>query len=242
MTTSSVSTYGTHVVSPPRADGRSAIEARISALVARPVFWILLFLFILSFPISRSLARPLPQPPKLRLAVPAFELTDQRGQPFGSNDLEGKVYAVDFIYTSCGGPCPRLTKTMERIQKRTKNLGTALQLVTFTVDPENDTPEKLTEYSRGYHVNPTRWHFLTGPEKEIERVVVKGFKSAISKEEMGVGHSERILLVDGDANIRGIYDSDDDGVATLIRDADVLLNLRDWGPGAPPVVQQSLPR
>ena len=125
-----------------------------------------------------------------------------------------------------------MTKTMERIQKRTKNLGTSFQLLTITVDPENDTPEKLAEYMRGYHVNPTRWSFLTGSEKDIERIVVKGFKSAMSKEEAAVGHSERILLVDGDGAIRGIYDSDDpDSIAGLIRDADVLLNLRDWGPG-----------
>jgi protein SCO1/2 len=220
------------VVSPPRAEGRPALEARISALVARPAFWLLLLLAIAAFPLGRSIARPLPEPPKMRLAVPAWELVNQRGQPFGSKDLEGKVYVVDFIYTSCGGPCPRMTRTMERIQKRTKNLGTSFQLVTITVDPENDTPEKLAEYTRGYHVNPTRWSFLTGSEKDIERIVVKGFKSAMSKEEAAVGHSERLLLVDGEGAIRGVYDSDDpDGVATLIRDADVLLNLRDWGPG-----------
>ncbi len=207
----------------------STFESRLSALVARPLFWALLILLILSFPIGRSLSRPLPTPPKLRMPITAFELTNQRGEKFGSRDLAGKVYAVDFIYTSCGGPCPRLTKTMERIQKRTKNLGTAFQLVTFTVDPENDTPEKLAEYGRPYHVNQTRWNFLTGSEADVERVVVKGFKSAMTKEEAARGHSERILLVDGDGNLRGIYDSDDDGVATLIRDADVLLNLRDWG-------------
>lgn len=190
---------------------------------------------MLVFPLFRTFTRPLPKPPSLRLPVAAFELTNQRGQKFGSADLRGKVYVVDFIYTSCGGPCPRMTKTMERIQKRTKNLGTAFQLLTITVDPENDTPEKLAEYARGYHVNPTRWNFLTGTEADIQRIVVKGFKSAMTKEEAAMGHSERLLLVDGDGAIRGIYDSDtDDGVASLIRDADVLLNLRDWGTGSQP--------
>ncbi|MEZ4307451.1 MAG: SCO family protein [Polyangiaceae bacterium] len=213
-----------------QAAERSALEARVSSLVARPVFWVVLLLAILSFPLSRAFLRPLPKPPSLRLPVPAFELVNQRGQKFGSADLAGKVYVVDFIYTSCGGPCPRMTKVMERIQKRTKNLGTAFQLVTITVDPENDTPEKLAEYTHGYHVNPTRWSFLTGTEADIQRIVVKGFKSAMSKEEAQVGHSERLLLVDGDGAIRGIYDSDDDdSIASLIRDADILLNLRDWG-------------
>lgn len=210
------------------------MEARISALVARPIFWVVFVVLIIAFPIARSLTRALPTLPAMRLPVPAFELVNQRGKPFGSQDLAGKVYVADFIFTTCGGPCPRLTKAMERIQKRTKNLGTTLQLVTITVDPENDTPERLAEYTRGYHVNPTRWTFLTGSVPDVERTVVKGFKLAMGKEAEGMGmfHSERLVLVDGDGNIRGLYEADADGIASLIRDADVLINLRDWGPGA----------
>ena len=86
-------------------------------------------------------------------------------------------------------------------------------------------------------MNPTRWSFLTGSLANVETTVIKGFKIAMGKEEVGEGlfsifHGERLVLVDGDANIRGFYEADDDGVATLIRDADVLLNLRDWGPGS----------
>ena len=222
----------------PEVGERSPLEARIAALVARPWFWALLLILIVAFPVGRSLARPLPQPPKMRLALPAYELQNQRGERFGSKDLEGKVYVADFIFTSCPSVCPKLTKTMERIQNRTKNLGTALQLVSFTVDPENDTPAKMAEFSRRYHVNPTRWSFLTGSLGTVETTVIKGFKIAMGKEDVGEGlfsifHGERLVLVDGDSNIRGYYEADDDGVATLIRDADVLLNVRDWGPGTP---------
>ncbi len=222
----------------PKLRERSPLEARIAALVARPWFWALLLIVIVAFPLGRSLARPLPQPPKMRLALPAYELSNLRGEKFGSKDLEGKVYVADFIFTSCPSVCPKLTKTMERIQNRTKNLGTSLQLVSFTVDPENDSPEKLAAFARHYHVNPTRWSFLTGSLASVEATVIKGFKISMGKEEVGEGlfsifHGERLVLVDGDANIRGFYEADDDGVATLIRDADVLLNVRDWGPGAP---------
>ena len=222
----------------PEVGERSPLEARIAALVARPWFWALLLIVIVAFPLGRSLARPMPQPPKMRLALPAYELSNLRGEKFGSKDLEGKVYVADFIFTTCPSVCPKLTKTMERIQNRTKNLGTSLQLVSFTVDPENDTPEKLAAFARQYHVNPTRWSFLTGSLANVETTVIKGFKIAMGKEEVGEGlfsifHGERLVLVDGDANIRGFYEADDDGVATLIRDADVLLNVRDWGPGTP---------
>lgn len=227
------------VVKSPQADGRTPLENRIAALVARPVFWVLLLVAIVAFPIGRSLARPLPQPPRMRLPLPAFEMVNQRGQKFGSEDLRGKVYVADFVFTSCPSVCPKLTKVMERIQKRTKNLGTSFQLVTFTVDPENDTPEKLAAWSRPYHVNPSRWSFLTGSLANVEATVIKGFKIAMGKEPVGEGlfgifHGERLVLVDGDGNIRGYYEADDDGVASLIRDADILLNLRDWGPGSRP--------
>jgi protein SCO1/2 len=221
------------------ADHRSPLEARISALVARPIFWVVLMLAILSFPVGRSLARELPRPPKMRLPLPAFELTNQRGDKFGSENLHGNVYVADFVFTSCPTVCPKLTKTMERIQRRTKNLSTSFQLVTFTVDPENDTPEKLAEYAHRYHANPTRWSFLTGSLGSLETTVVKGFKIAMGKDSgegiFSIFHGERLVLVDGDGNVRGYYEADDDGVETLIRDADVLLNLRDWGPGSAPV-------
>ncbi len=222
----------------PEVGERTPLEARLSALVARPLFWITLLLLIVAFPIGRSLARPLPLPPKMRIALPAYELVNQRGDKFGSKDLEGKVYVADFIFTSCPSVCPKLTRTMERIQRRTKNLSTSFQLVSFTVDPENDTPDKLALFARTYHANPTRWSYLTGSLASIESTVIKGFKIAMGKEDVGEGlfsifHGEKLVLVDGDGNIRGYYDADDDGVATLIRDADVLLNLRDWGPGTP---------
>lgn len=228
----------------PEVGERTPLEARISALVARPWFWALFLLLIVAFPLVRAFVRPLPQPPKMRLALPAFELSNQRGEKFGSKDLEGKVYVADFIFTSCPSVCPKLTKTMERLQNRTKNLGTSLQLVSFTVDPENDTPDKLAAFARGYHVNPTRWTFLTGSLANVESTVVKGFKIAMGKEDVGEGlfsifHGERLVLVDGDGNIRGYYEADDDGVATLIRDADVLLNLRDWGTAKPPATPSS---
>lgn len=236
------------VAANPEVGERTPLEARISALVARPLFWITLLLLIVAFPIGRSLARPLPLPPKMRIALPAYELVNQRGDKFGSKDLEGKVYVADFIFTSCPSVCPKLTRTMQRIQRRTKNLNTSFQLVSFTVDPENDTPERLATFAHSYQANPTRWSFLTGSLASIETTVVKGFKIAMGKEDVGEGlfsifHGEKLVLVDGEGNIRGYYDADDDGVATLIRDADVLLNLRDWGPGSshPPALSVAAP-
>src|SRR5271154_6798529 len=122
---------------------------------------------------------------------------------------------------------------MAQIQRRARNLGQAFHLVTFTVDPENDTPERLAAYAASYHADPSRWTFLTGSLASIETTVVKGFKIAMGREPADDGstlfsifHGEKLVLVDADGVIRGYYDADDAGTDDLLRDADILANLR----------------
>jgi protein SCO1/2 len=166
-------------------------------------------------------------PPPL-LELPAYKLTDHRGASFGAAELRGKVYIADFVFTSCPTVCPRLTERMHEIQRRTDDLGDALQLVTFTVDPENDTPEVLAAYAKKHEANPTRWTFLTGPLGEVETVVLRGFKIAMGKKETQAGmmeifHGERLVLVDREGKIRRFYEANDQGIEEIIRDARLLL-------------------
>ena len=118
---------------------------------------------------------------------------------------------------------------MAEVQKRTEDLGTALRLVTFSVDPENDTPEVLAAYAHKYGANEARWTFLTGPLGEVETVVLRGFKIAMGKKETPEGileifHGERFVLVDAEGKIRGFYDADDAGIEAVVRDARLLLD------------------
>jgi protein SCO1/2 len=122
---------------------------------------------------------------------------------------------------------------MQVIQHRARNLGQAFHLVTFTVDPENDTPERLAAYAKEYHADPVRWTFLTGELGEVETTVVKGFKLAMGKDELPAGsglfsifHGEKLVLVDDAGLIRGYYDADDEGVDRLLHDAGVIANVR----------------
>jgi protein SCO1/2 len=211
----------------------SGLESRLSALVARPLFWALFVGIMALIPIVRAVRHPVPNPPALKLALPAFVLTDQRGRQFGLEDLKGRVWVADFVFTSCPSVCPALTKRMARIQHRARHLGQAFHLVTFTVDPETDTPARLAQYAAGYHADPSRWSFLTGSLADIEGTVVKGFKIAMGKEPIGDGgslftifHGEKLVLVDADGMIRGYYDADDGGVDDLLRDTDILVNTR----------------
>jgi protein SCO1/2 len=217
---------------------KSEVEQKVSALVAKPAFWMLFVGVLALVPIVRALRHPVPKPPALSLPLAAFSLTDQRGKAFGSNELRGKVWVADFVFTTCPVVCPKLTKRMAEIQHRARHLGQAFHLVTFTVDPENDTPERLARYATSYHADPSRWSFVTGSLGDIETTVVKGFKIAMGKEPLEVDggapgsalftifHGEKLVLVDADGNIRGYFDADDEGIDELLRDTEILVNVR----------------
>jgi protein SCO1/2 len=201
-----------------------------SGLVGKPLFWLLLLGTIFVVPLGRTLARDIPASPRMRIPLPEFQLTDQRGEPFTLARLRGKVWVADFIFTSCGIVCPKLTKRMAEVQHRTRNLGDAFHLVSFTVDPDNDTPERLAAYAREYRASPHRWTFLTGSLADIETTVVKGFKVAMGKEEANAGlfsifHGERFVLVDRAGAIRGYYEATDEGLEELVRDIGIVANV-----------------
>ena len=89
--------------------------------------------------------------------VPAFTLTDQAGEEFRSDAaLKGKVWIADFIFTTCTGPCPRMSSQMKRVQTELKDLP-GVELVSFTVDPDNDTPSALAEYAKRFAADTSRW-------------------------------------------------------------------------------------
>ncbi|HEY2614678.1 MAG TPA: SCO family protein, partial [Chthoniobacterales bacterium] len=92
--------------------------------------------------------------------VPNFELVNQAGQPYGSAQLAGKIWIADFIFTTCPGPCPIISTRMSELQKPLQK--TDVRLVSFTVDPETDTPEVLSSYAEKLHAESARWNFLTG--------------------------------------------------------------------------------
>src|SRR3712207_3863519 len=108
------------------------VQARLARWVGRPMFWILFVGAICAWPIARSIRLQLP--PKLPhiAQVPAFQLTDEKGRAFGSSELEGKVWVANFIFTRCPTVCPRFTEKMSKVQHRTRNLGGAFHLVSFS--------------------------------------------------------------------------------------------------------------
>ena len=157
--------------------------------------------------------------------VPGFQLTNQNGQPFGSAQLSGKIWIADFIYTTCPGPCPMISSRMSELQKPLQK--TDVHLVSFSVNPEKDTPEVLRGYADKLQAEPGRWDFLTGAKPAIYKLSHDGFKLAVSDGSDAQGipvHSTRIVLVDRHGQIRGYYDATEpEAITKLLADTNHLL-------------------
>src|SRR5688572_12564606 len=176
-----------------------------SRLVGSPWFWISFLVIAFGFHLGRAIFFPknTSKPPPVLYAVPEFTLTDQMGKPFGTKDLDGKIWVANFIFTHCPTRCEQLTQEMSKLQKRVRHMRDGMQLVSFSVDPENDTPEKLHEYATQHKANHLRWRFLTGDLNTIKKAVVEGFKlpmeedaeAAVDDQLMSITHGTRFVLV-----------------------------------------------
>ncbi|HVR18819.1 MAG TPA: SCO family protein, partial [Polyangiaceae bacterium] len=157
--------------------------------------------------------------------VPSFSFVDQNGGATTTADLRGHVWIADFIFTSCTTICPLITAKMALLQRRLK--GPALRFVSFSVDPEHDTPEALKRYASEWREGESRWKLLATTPKSLESFAASMFV-IVEPGEKDIGHSKLFFLVDAQGGVRGIYESDrDDALERLVRDAEAL------GGGAP---------
>jgi cytochrome oxidase Cu insertion factor (SCO1/SenC/PrrC family) len=148
----------------------------------------------------------------VEIPVPAFALTERRGTTVTRDDLHGRVWVASFVFTRCTGPCPQVTATMQRLQADLRLAAEPnLRLVTFTVDPDRDTPDELRDYAKRYEAHPERWLFLTGKEDDLHHLLKDGFKVSAQRSQSPTpgdefDHSSRLVVVDKQGNIRGYYD------------------------------------
>jgi protein SCO1/2 len=181
---------------------------------------------------------PMPAPLPDLGRVPLFHLTDQTGAPFAESSLHGRVWIANFIFTRCPDICPLFTQEMANVEGELADL-TNVRYVSFSVDPDYDTPERLAAFAKEHHATSRRWSFVTGKSDDIQKVVVDGFKISLNREGhpdagkasfVNIVHGVHFILVDQQGVIRGYYDSKDpERVKLLIRDARRLAD-----PGAPP--------
>ena len=153
--------------------------------------------------------------------ISEFHFTDSQGNEISRLDLDGKVWVADFIFTTCTMACPVLTGNMNLIHKAFKN-NDNIRIVSISVYPEYDTPQVLSDYASQYDANTNRWHFLTGPEKNVQDVIKNGFK--MGDYEDIIFHSEKFALVDQKNRLRGYYNGmQPDDVTRLKKDMEKLL-------------------
>ncbi|QDV81734.1 hypothetical protein TBK1r_06540 [Stieleria magnilauensis] len=165
--------------------------------------------------------------------IPAFTLTNQHGKSFERSDLDGKVWVATFIFTRCGATCPYQTAAFSELQQtlhRADELG-QVELVSFTVDPEFDTPEVLAEYGTRADADFQHWHFLTGDRATLWDLSKDGFKLDVQSGRDAtnlITHSSLFVLVDQDSKIRGYYEGLSPEANQKLRDdISALLDQRD---------------
>jgi len=141
--------------------------------------------------------------------VPDFSFTDQNGNTITNKDYDGKVYLVEFFFTTCPTICPRMNSNLVQIQKNfdgIDNFGVA----SFTINPKNDTPEVLKAYAEKYGITNPNWHLMTGEQDAIYKLANEGFNLYTAEDktvEGGFEHSGNFALIDKNGFIRSRFDN-----------------------------------
>ncbi len=165
--------------------------------------------------------KPIPDPPPVFGVVPEFEMVGQDGERFTSaTKLRGHVWLANFIFTRCTTVCPVLTQKVKQVEEATRQHDD-LRVVSFTVDPDHDTPEILRAYAKAGGLDLRRWSFLRGDPAPIAAAMKIGLDRIPDKPPgESIIHGSHIVLVDREMKIRGYYNSnDEEALARLISDA-----------------------
>ncbi|SFV32345.1 SCO family protein [Thermoflavifilum thermophilum] len=155
-----------------------------------------------------------------------FSFTDQTGQPFTQQDMNGKVSVVEFFYTTCPDLCPRMNANLQKVYEKFKHTP-GFEILSHTVNPAHDTPPVLAKYAEQYDADPRVWKFLTGPAQKIYSMAENDYLigSVDSAHVSGLFvHSQWWALVDKHRRIRGFYDgTNPQDISKLEHDIPILL-------------------
>ena len=211
-----------------------ASPARKGAPINRTLLWVvwsvlgLAVLGLCSLAVRQQWqkAERVPDKPLARYrTVPPFTFTERTGQPFDSASLRGKVWLANFFFTACPGPCLLMNGRMQEIQQDLeKDKLHRVEMVSFSIAPEMDTPPVLTKYAARFHAETGRWFFLTGDRDAIYHVAHDVFMLPVLKTDPNTKepdqgeyiHTTKIAVVDPQGVVRGYYDSTDPEVVQRV--------------------------
>ena len=142
--------------------------------------------------------------------VPAFSFTNQDGETITNKDYLGKVYLVEFFFTTCPTICPRMSRNLVQIQNEFKDFEEDFGVASFTINPKYDTPDVLKSYAEKYGITNPNWNLMTGDEEKIYQLSNEGFYLFTSQNddvEGGFEHSGNFALIDKEGYIRSRVDT-----------------------------------
>ena len=140
--------------------------------------------------------------------VPYFYFRNQDSVLKKSTEYKGKVWIADFFFTSCPTICPKMTKNLRLLNNNLKDLASEIQFISFSINPDFDTPSQLKRYKDHYQIKAKNWDFLTGNEAETHRLGIENFQIFAGRDdeaEGGFAHSGAFTLVDKEGYVRGVY-------------------------------------
>lgn len=142
-------------------------------------------------------------------AAPGFELQDLNGQPFRSDNLNGTVRLMEFMFTSCPDICPATSYNMVLIQNELKSqglFGDKMKMIAVTFDPKRDTPDILRAYAARMNMDMSGWVLLRGDEAETAEIASR---YGVTVQNLGDGQfvhtTTSLILIDGKQKIRRVY-------------------------------------
>jgi protein SCO1/2 len=159
--------------------------------------------------------------------IPYFYFLNDDSVVVKSTEMEGKVWVVDFFFTTCPTICPTMTKNMQKLNAATKDLHDELQFISISINPQHDTPSILKRYREHYKATASNWQFFTGKEAETHQLGIENFQIFAGRDEEsegGYAHSGAFTLVDKEGYVRGVYlGTDEKQVIQLEKDIRKLL-------------------
>ena len=163
-------------------------------------------------------------------AVPDLTMTERSGAEVRLGDLKGHIWVANFIFTRCAGTCLSMSSKMSDLQKSLRKAGD-VRLVSFSVDPKNDTPEQLSKYAESYQAEKDKWLFLRTEYATIQKLAKESFHLGLEEGSDSTSpfiHSDRFVLIDTEGHIRGYYsNSDPEANQKLLTDIGVLMRGED---------------
>lgn len=149
-------------------------------------------------------------------SIGEFSMTNQDGETVTLDEVKGKIHVAEYFFTHCGSICPIMNKQMQRVHRKFKS-NDDVKILSFTVDPQNDTVQRMKWYANKHNASGDNWHFLTGDKEDLYQLARTSYFTLKPAEARNLGdagsdfiHTNNFVLVDRELRIRGYYDGTKD--------------------------------